>query len=124
MALTHKKSELEIQDIEHFEGSFEQLVSKTNMQHTFIDQTAFLQLLKTQQQDIVAEKTREQFLIVKFVLEAEFPRLADGATKLPARLSYHRKTGTLIAKIIPGLYRNFAVETLRGSIGTQIILWV
>ncbi|ODM16824.1 hypothetical protein SI65_07789 [Aspergillus cristatus] len=116
MALTLKNPELGIQGIESFEGS------KTNMQHTFTDQTAFLQLLKTQQQDLLAEKTREQFLIVKSVLEAEFPRLADGATKLPSRLSYHRKTGTLIAKIIPGLYRDFAVETFRGSIGTQINL--
>lgn len=120
MDSTLKNTELETQGIEPFEDPFEQIVSKINMQHTFTDQRAFLQLLKTQQQALIADKTREQFLIVISVPEAEFPRLADEANGLPARLSYHRKTGMIIAKIIPGIDQDFAVETFRGSIGTQI----
>lgn len=101
MDSTLKNPELGTQGIEPFQDSFEQMVSKTNMQHTFTDYTAFLQLVKTQQQALQADRTREQFLIVRSVPEAEFSRLADEATKLPARLSYYRKTGTLFAKNNP-----------------------
>jgi hypothetical protein len=122
MASTLKNPELGTQGIEPFEDSFEQIVSKTSMQHTLTDHTAFLQLLKTQKQALHVDKTREQFLVVKSVPEAEFSQLADEATKLPVLLSYHRKKGTLLAKIIPGIDQHFAVNAFRGSIGTQVSL--
>lgn len=122
MVSTLKNPGLETQGIEPFEDSFEQIMSKTSMQHTLTDHTAFLQLLKTQKQALHADKTREQFLVVKFVLEAEFSWLADEVIKLPVLLSYHRKTGILIVRIIPGIDQHFAVKTFWSSIGTQISL--